>query len=109
MTSNTDIAATGIEGLDLILLGGLPGRRVYLVQGDPGVGKTTLGLQFLLEGKREVEKCPSSFSIVKLPIDLRNDFARLDEMRSSERVAHVESIAAVRHVRRGQVYGVALE
>lgn len=56
MTSNNDIAATGIHGLDHILLGGLPRRRVYLVQGDPGVGKTTLGLQFLLEGKRNGEK-----------------------------------------------------
>ena len=56
MTSNNDIAATGIQGLDHILLGGLPRRRVYLVQGDPGVGKTTLGLQFLLEGKHNGEK-----------------------------------------------------
>ena len=56
VTSNNDIAATGIQGLDLLLLGGLPRRRVYLVQGDPGVGNTTLGLQFLLEGKREGEK-----------------------------------------------------
>ena len=43
-------AATGIKGLDHILHGGFPRNRVYLVQGDPGVGKTTLGLQFLLEG-----------------------------------------------------------
>lgn len=45
-------AATGIEGLDHILMGGFPRNRVYLLQGDPGVGKTTLGLQFLLEGAR---------------------------------------------------------
>ena len=49
------IAATGIEGLDHILLGGFPRNHVYLLQGDPGVGKTTLGLQFLLEGVREGE------------------------------------------------------
>lgn len=47
---------TGIEGLDRILCGGLPRNRLYLVQGDPGVGKTTLALQFLLEGVRENEK-----------------------------------------------------
>jgi len=41
---------TGIEGLDDILGGGLPCHRLYLVQGDPGVGKTTLALQFLLAG-----------------------------------------------------------
>ena len=42
--------ATGIEGLDNILEGGFPPHRVYLIEGDPGTGKTTLGLQFLLEG-----------------------------------------------------------
>jgi circadian clock protein KaiC len=43
-------ATTGIAGLDLILGGGLPRDRIYLVEGDPGVGKTTLALQFLLDG-----------------------------------------------------------
>jgi circadian clock protein KaiC len=47
--------ATGIAGLDDILRGGFPPNRVYLVQGDPGAGKTTLGLQFLLEGVRAGE------------------------------------------------------
>jgi circadian clock protein KaiC len=47
---------TGIEGLDDILGGGLPRNRLYLLQGDPGVGKTTLALQFLLEGARQQEK-----------------------------------------------------
>jgi circadian clock protein KaiC len=42
----------GIEGLDEILGGGLPPNRLYLIQGRPGVGKTTLALQFLLEGAR---------------------------------------------------------
>jgi circadian clock protein KaiC len=45
-------AATGIAGLDEVLRGGFPANRVYLIQGDPGSGKTTLGLQFLLEGRR---------------------------------------------------------
>jgi circadian clock protein KaiC len=48
--------ATGIAGLDDILNGGLPSRRLYLVQGTPGVGKTTLALQFLLEGIRKGER-----------------------------------------------------
>jgi len=51
-----DVAATGIEGLDHILLGGFPRNHVYLLQGDPGVGKTTLGLQFLLEGVKHGER-----------------------------------------------------
>src|SRR6201996_2998261 len=41
---------TGISGLDDILGGGLTKHRVYLVEGTPGTGKTTLSLQFLLEG-----------------------------------------------------------
>jgi circadian clock protein KaiC len=42
--------STGIAGLDDILGGGLTPQRVYLVEGSPGAGKTTLGLQFLLDG-----------------------------------------------------------
>src|SRR3954469_3897735 len=48
--------AMGIVGLDDVLGGGLPSHRFYLVQGDPGVGKTTLALQFLLEGVRRGER-----------------------------------------------------
>ena len=56
MSTLEGVAATGIEGLDRILNGGFPRNHVYLVQGDPGVGKTTLSLQFLLEGLRAGEK-----------------------------------------------------
>ena len=48
---------TGIAGLDAVLHGGLPRDRLYLVDGEPGVGKTTLALQFLLEGVRAGEQC----------------------------------------------------
>jgi circadian clock protein KaiC len=48
-------AATGIAGLDDILRGGYPAGRILLVEGDPGVGKTTLALQFLLEGAKRGE------------------------------------------------------
>jgi len=47
--------STGIPGLDEVLKGGLTARRLYLVEGDPGAGKTTLALQFLLEGARHGE------------------------------------------------------
>jgi circadian clock protein KaiC len=49
--------STGVSGLDRILNGGLPANRLYLIEGNPGTGKTTLGLQFLLEGIRQGEKC----------------------------------------------------
>ncbi|HVS69742.1 MAG TPA: ATPase domain-containing protein [Phycisphaerae bacterium] len=47
----------GIPGLDDILNGGLIPHRLYLVDGDPGAGKTTLSLQYLQEGVRRGEKC----------------------------------------------------
>jgi circadian clock protein KaiC len=50
-----DRAESGVEGLDDILGGGFPRSRMYLVQGEPGAGKTTLALQFLLQGERAGE------------------------------------------------------
>lgn len=47
--------STGIPGLDEILCGGLTAERLYLVEGMPGAGKTTLALQFLMEGVRNQE------------------------------------------------------
>jgi len=49
-TSSTAFISTGIAGLDNVLGGGLTKDRLYLVEGDPGAGKTTLALQFLAEG-----------------------------------------------------------
>jgi len=49
-------ARLGIVGLDDILLGGLRRNRLFLVEGSPGAGKTTLALQFVLEGARVGEQ-----------------------------------------------------
>lgn len=49
-------ASTGIAGLDHVLGGGFPANHLYLVEGTPGSGKTTLGLQFLLRGTEIGEK-----------------------------------------------------
>lgn len=51
-----DRASTGIAGLDDVLGGGLPTGHVYLIEGDPGAGKTTLGLHFLRQGAERDEK-----------------------------------------------------
>lgn len=50
-------AKTGIEGLDDILSGGLSRRHVFLLEGSPGAGKTTIALQFLSEGATRGERC----------------------------------------------------
>ena len=47
---------TGIPGLDNILNGGLPGGQMYLIEGNPGTGKTTLAMQFILAGVHKGEK-----------------------------------------------------
>jgi circadian clock protein KaiC len=48
--------STGSAGLDDILNGGFDANRVYLYEGRPGTGKTTIALQFLLEGARRGER-----------------------------------------------------
>jgi circadian clock protein KaiC len=49
-------ARTGVSGLDDILGGGLPTNHLYLLDGEPGTGKTTLAMQFLLEGVAKGER-----------------------------------------------------
>jgi circadian clock protein KaiC len=49
-------ARTGVEGLDDILAGGFAEGRVFLLEGSPGTGKTTIALRFLMEGAALGEK-----------------------------------------------------
>ena len=48
---------SGLPQLDYILRGGFAANRIHLIEGEPGAGKTTLGLQFLIEGERKGERC----------------------------------------------------
>lgn len=81
--NRSDVISTGVGGLDEILRGGLPPARLYLVEGEPGTGKTTLGLQFLLEGLRRGESV--------LYVSLSQTRAELEQIAAS----HGWSLAGV--------------
>ncbi|MES2189889.1 MAG: ATPase domain-containing protein [Pseudomonadota bacterium] len=53
--TSDELLSTGVEGLDAILGGGLTTGRIYLIEGEPGTGKTTTGMQFLVQGAKAGE------------------------------------------------------
>jgi circadian clock protein KaiC len=60
MTTENELdfnAPSGISGLDDIIRGGFPGNCLFLISGQPGTGKTSLAMQFLLEGSKRGERC----------------------------------------------------
>src|SRR5687768_8126024 len=71
---HSDRAATGIAGLDDVLGGGFPRHRMYLIEGDPGAGKTTLAMRFLIEGVRCGE--PGLYATLSETEDELRDVAR---------------------------------
>jgi circadian clock protein KaiC len=84
---------TGIAGIDAILHGGLPKGQMYLIDGSPGVGKTTLALQFLLEGVRRGVPC--------LYVTLSETRAELESVADS----HGWSLEGIQVIELSQVEG----
>jgi circadian clock protein KaiC len=94
-------AATGIKGLDDILGGGLVRDRLYLVDGDPGAGKTTLALQYLLEGAARGEKClyvTLSETKEELTASAHSHGWSLDALELVELIASEKDLAGDTHV-----------
>src|SRR3546814_11706267 len=103
--------ATGIEGLDTILEGGLTPNRLYLVEGLPGAGKTTMALQFLLEGVRcgesvlyvtlsetesELREVAASHGWDLRGVHIHELFSAADQLRSEERRVGEEGVGTCR-------------
>jgi circadian clock protein KaiC len=87
--------ATGIEGLDDVLHGGLVPHWTYLVEGDPGAGKTTLALQFMLTGVRNGQRClyvTLSESEAELRLSARSHGWDLDGITILDLIASEEAL-----------------
>jgi len=68
-----DRVPTGIAGLDIILNGGLAPGSAYLVEGVPGAGKTTLGLQFIYDGATRYNESGLIITFEEFPEQLERD------------------------------------
>jgi circadian clock protein KaiC len=88
------VVSSGVAGLDDILRGGLPASNLYIVQGAPGAGKTTLALQFLRAGIEAGERC-IYVSLSQTKAELQSivashgwtmDGIRVEELSASEAV-----------------------
>lgn len=73
-TQTQETLPTAIEGLDAVLMGGFVRGGFYLIQGDPGSGKTTLAMQFVQSRIQQHERC-LYFSLTESRIDLEHTCA----------------------------------
>lgn len=85
-------ASSGIVGLDDVLGGGFPRGQLFLVEGNPGAGKTTLGVQFLLDGVRRGERCcyvalaESERALRRLALSHAFDLTGVDVIESNDQL-----------------------
>ncbi|WP_067728965.1 ATPase domain-containing protein [Oceanobacillus damuensis] len=70
------LSATGINGLDTILGGGLPAGSAIIVEGAPGTGKTTLGVQFLYNGIKQYNENGIFITFEEFPEQIYADMQR---------------------------------
>lgn len=68
-----DLIKTGIPGLDEIFLGGIKKNNIILLEGSPGTGKTTLGLEFIYRGAKDFKECGLIISFELSPQKLLRD------------------------------------
>jgi circadian clock protein KaiC len=94
-----DLIKTGIQGLDQILLGGIPRGNLILVQGPPGTGKTTLGLEFIYRGITEFDE-PSMIVLFEVsPDKLVRDAASFGwDLHSLEEQGRLKIVFTTRQV-----------
>ena len=97
--------STGNAGLDLVLRGGLPANRLFLLEGMPGSGKTTLALEFLLDGARHGEpvlyitlsETSEELAVVAASHGWSLDEVHLFELASAEEVLGVGRDQSILH------------
>lgn len=77
ITGRVERVPTGIEGFDPLIEGGFVKSKSYLITGPPGSGKTTFGVQFLVDGAKRGEKV-AYISLVQDPEEVIKDYERFD-------------------------------
>jgi circadian clock protein KaiC len=99
MPQADDVVKTGIQGLDDILLGGLPRGNVVIVAGSPGTGKTTLGIEFVYRGAREFDEPGIMVTFEVSTQKLVRDAAQFGwDLRALEEQGRLKIIATTRRV-----------
>ena len=89
--------SSGVPGLDAVFAGGLAAGRMYLVEGDPGAGKTTLSLQFLLDGLKTGERAlyiTLSESREELVASARTHGWSIDDITVRQYIAREDGLSA---------------